>query len=157
ETIRARANGLRVDGEIMEVKERVIDGQGQPIRAQARVAKGRVQVDAEAPDIDLARVARFAGKAADLRGGHVALTLHLDARGRDAEGELHLDARGLDAGRFRSADAHLDSTLEGRNVVTHFTFQLPDTAMVKMETNAVTLDGPALDPRSWRRATGSVA
>src|SRR5262249_14363865 len=72
-TLKARLTGLHFGDGVVDVPELVVEGQGEPVRARARVAPGRVMVDVEAPDVDLTQLAKFAGEEANLRGGHVAL------------------------------------------------------------------------------------
>jgi translocation and assembly module TamB len=169
--IRARAAlALRSEGRF-DATDVVLTGLGAPIRGEAHVARGAVDLVVHAPRVDLQAAAQLAQRATDLRGtGALDATVRADARGVSGHVGAWADATGLP--RTRRATARVALDLRGRSVggdvelsfdgARDGTARKGDrwqglTSFVRGSLVDVTLDGPPTDPRAWRRAAGTVA
>ncbi len=145
---------LGIGGGAVDVSALEVTGLGAPIRGRARLAGRAFAVQLRAPRIDLHQLGRLAGAGervagagsldADVRGDERALVGHVTAS---------VEARGLPQARVAAAHVslklagkRLDGTLQAGTDQTHVTASLEN----------VVLHGPALEPRSWRDATGTV-
>src|SRR5690606_29384237 len=79
-------------GQVVEVRGAVVEGLGQPIRAEMRRDALGLRANVDAPRIDLARAARLLGKERDVTEGTLSIRGDVDLQRTDAQGSLRARA-----------------------------------------------------------------
>lgn len=150
-----RARRVRVDGDTVRVEEAVIDGLGDPIRAD--VVKGpELRASIDAPRIELVKVAAAADKPDLIAAGTLGVTGEVTLRGSEVETKSHIVLSDVSAFDVQHVNATLDASIDRRNVGLDLEAALADAGTIRLRTRDVRLGGPATVPASWTRGRGSV-
>ena len=145
---------VRVAGPNIRVKDAVVEGLGDPIRADFAKDPAAIHVAVNAPKIELARVARVA-QIEGVRSGTLDLRTDLTLRKNDAKGDLHVRLDKLTARDVTNASAAIDATLDGKTLDLQSKAALADAGSLSLD-GSIALGGAPTDPRAWERAAGDL-
>lgn len=156
ETVEAHTDKVSV-GRALEVKGAVVEGLGEPIRAEIRKDARGMEVNVDAPRIELVRVARILGRDKDLTSGTVAIAANVALRPHDAQGEVKIRAEKVAAKSLQNTNVTLDAKVDGRSVDVNLDASFDTAGRVRLHTENLVIDGSPTEPGAWQRAHGRVA
>ena len=154
-TISASARRATLEGPRVSVEGATVRGLGAPIAADFTRDARSMRVRLDAPEIDLARVAKLAGRPDDVSKGTLALTGDVTLERDGAHGELHAKVASLRAHGIDDAKLDLDTKLDGKNVDVDIEGALGDAGTLSLHTRRFVLGGSPADAASWMKAKGS--
>jgi translocation and assembly module TamB len=153
--VRASIGTVKINDEIVIVRRALVEGLGQPLRADLRFGRGAVDVNAQCGGLELARLVTLVGRAEDLRG-YVTLAVDMSATADRADGKLDLQVAGLHVPSVGTGNVRLAGAIDGRVVRAEGEVDLLGAGRLTVAALPLRLDGPPLAPASWTRATGTI-
>jgi len=154
-TVNVGAKRVVVDGKQLTVDGATVRGLGEPINVDFTKDARSMRVKLDAPEIDLARVAKIAGRPGDVAKGTLALAGDVTLERDGAHGELHAKVASLRAHGIDDAKIDLDTKLDGKNVDVDLEGALGDAGTLSLHTRRFVIGGGPTDPASWAKAKGS--
>ncbi|MBS2014750.1 MAG: translocation/assembly module TamB domain-containing protein [Deltaproteobacteria bacterium] len=149
------ARRVAVDGTDLRAEGITLRGIGEPILADLSLSGGATRVKVDAPAIDLARVARLAGRPGDITQGTMAVTGEVAIEREGARGEVRITADSVRSHGIDDATLDLRTTLDGRNVDVDVETTFGEAGTLSVHTKRFVLGGRPSDPSSWAQARGS--
>ncbi len=148
---------VTVAGGDVRVDDARIEGLGEPTTATVALAPGTLRLRAKTTGIDLGRVGRLAHVEKRLEAGTLAFDTDMNLRRDGAQGQAMVDLSRAVAGGVKDVSAHVDVTLEGREVVGKVHGQAAGIGTIDLDAKKVELGGGGpLSAASWRQAWGSL-
>lgn len=151
------AGRVTAAGPNVRVEGAVIEGLGDPIRAEVTRSSQKTVVKVAAPRIDLAQATKFAGQDLGISSGTLAIGADVTLKPNDAEGTVKAKLDRFTMKKIENAGLELDTKLEGRELELHVDAALNHAGRVSLHSKRITLAGSPMDPASWSGATGRVA
>lgn len=145
----AKGANVRVDGA-------VIEGLGDPIRAEVSRDPQKTVVKLAAPRIDLAKATKLAGQDLGITSGTLGIGADVTLTKNDAQGTVKAKVDGLVMKKVENGAVELDAKLDGRDLEVHVDAALAEAGKLSVHSKRITLAGNAMDPASWSGATGRV-
>lgn len=154
-TISASAKRVTVGGPRIAVEGAAVKGLGQPILADFTKDARAMHVKVDAPEIDLVRVAKIAGRPNDIAKGTLAIAGDVTLENDGARGELHAKVDSVRVHGVDDVKLDLDTKLDGKNVDVDLEGALGQAGTLSLHTRRLVLGGSPSDPASWQKAKGS--
>lgn len=146
----AKGANVRVDGAVVE-------GLGEPIRAQVSRDAQKTVVKLAAPRIDLVQASKFAGQDLGITSGTLGIGADVTLTANDARGVVKAKLDRFTMKKITNAALDVDTRLEGRELEVHLEAALADAGKLSLHSKRITLGGSPMDPASWSGASGRVA
>jgi translocation and assembly module TamB len=155
ETVVVAADRVRAAQGAVDVTGIEIRSGGEPLRGEAHLRPRGVRVRLSTAGMDLTPLLHVAGAPGLARGSlWLDVDLRADAGGATGRASARLETAGVFGDRPHRARLHLG--FAGRRIDGNAELAAGD-AKALLTLTRVTLAGPPLEARSWRRATGVVA
>ena len=154
-TLLARAREVRVGSEDVRIDGLVVEGAGQPLHVDVRVAPHAASVRLQSRGADLGRVADVLGFARTKLSGSLAINADVSVNAAVAQGTVTADAAHLSIGDVRDASVHVDASLTGRALALRLRADLGSIGYLRVNAPHVEINGGALDAAAWREAAGA--
>ncbi len=150
------ASRVAVRGPELRVEGAVIDGLGEPLRAEVTRRGSSITVKVDAPSLDLARVAAVAGRPDDVAGGTLSLATDLRIDRNVLDGSVKAKVAHASLKAVKEAGLDLDAEVHGREARIGLSAALGTGGAVQIRSDRITADGDPSQPSSWVRASGAV-
>lgn len=147
---------VALGGPEIRVEGGVVDGLGKPLRADVSKRGDTVRLAVDAPEVDLARVAAFAGKADDIRSGKLSLVTDLSIAPHKVDGSVKAKVANASVKTLDGGALELEADVHDRNATVGLSFALGKAGYVKLSARDIAAAGDPSLPGSWGRASGAV-
>lgn len=146
----ARGANVRVEGA-------VIEGLGDPIRAEVSRDAQKTVVKLAAPRVDLVQASKFAGQDLGITSGTLGIGADVTLTANDAQGVVKAKLDHFTMKKIENAGLELETRLEGRELELHVDAALAQAGRLSLHSKRITLAGNPMAPASWKGASGRVA
>jgi translocation and assembly module TamB len=153
-TASVTASRAEIGGPRLVVEGAVIEGFGEPIFADLSRDAQELHVKLAAPAIDLARVARLAGRPSAASGGYLAIRGDVALRREGVAGALHASVDSFSNGKIHGARGDLDVCMTGNALDVAMKAELGDAGEIELAMRQIVIGGSPVDSASWKRAQG---
>jgi len=154
--VAARARRVRIEGNALRVEAAEIRGLGESIRADVVKTATEIRARIDAPRIDLKTVGLLAAKPELVRSGTAAVDGEVRLRGPEAKASVKIALADVAAADVEHARATIDASIDGREVSLDLKAAVDDAGEIAVVARQAVLGGPAIEPRSWARARGTI-
>jgi translocation and assembly module TamB len=147
---------VKIGKDQIDVDGLELEGVGDTLRADVHKSASALNVRASTNELDLPRLSRLF-RNQDLDGGHAAFDIDLAMARSKAKGHVRLDFNQVTVERVRNANAHVDVSIDGRQLEAAVHTTLGQAGDFDIETKKLELgEGNLLHPSTWKSAVGTV-
>ena len=152
----ASVRTLSIGDRAVDLRGLLIEGLGEPLRADAQVFPNGAHVTVRTSDLDVHRVAVLLAREEGLVG-HAAVALDVGVTHGVANGKLAVDAWDISDRGVDGASAHAEATVDGRRLQGRVSLSIAKLGQLAVDAKDLAIGGSLFDGSSWREATGSLA
>jgi translocation and assembly module TamB len=142
------------DGDV-RIQRAVVVGLGEPVRADAHVARDEIRIRVDSRGVDLRRAAGIVGVSTGRFRGNLAVDVDLVARRSGATGHARVDLTDATFGDGSRGQGHLDARVD-RDRISGSVKGTWSGSRIDLRTEDLRLGGPPNEFASWGRAFGKM-